>query len=111
MEDGFPDTLPAGVCCVLGTPLGVALFPVVPVSCCVVITASDKVVIVGVVGLDKSTLTGVKADCVGFSTICWQDWPPLEATEAQICAFCISRVIGTITVMGIFNVVLFTLIS
>ena len=41
-----------------------------PVSCCVVGTAAERVVTVGVVGFDKSTLTGVKADCVGFNTIC-----------------------------------------
>jgi hypothetical protein len=41
-----------------------------PVHCCVVGTAADRVVTVGVVGLDKSTLTGVNADCVGFNTIC-----------------------------------------
>jgi hypothetical protein len=55
LEDGFPDTLPAGVCCVLDGALGVALFPVVAVGCCVV----GCVVTVGVAGLDKSTFTGV----------------------------------------------------
>jgi hypothetical protein len=59
LEDGLPDTLPAGVCCVLDGALGVALFPVVPLACCVVGCAEGKVVTVGVVGLDKSTLTGV----------------------------------------------------
>jgi hypothetical protein len=55
LEDGLPDTLPAGVCWVLDGALGVALFPVVAVSCCVV----GCVVTVGVAGLDKSTFTGV----------------------------------------------------
>ena len=57
LEDGLPDTLPAGVCCVFDGALGVALFPVVAVGCCLVGCA--EVVTVGVVGLDKSTLTGV----------------------------------------------------
>ncbi|MGC2425518.1 MAG: hypothetical protein WA421_00665 [Nitrososphaeraceae archaeon] len=47
MEDRLPDTLPAGVCCVLDGALGVALFPVVVVGCSV----SGCVVTVGVAGL------------------------------------------------------------
>jgi hypothetical protein len=69
LDNGFHETLPAGVCCVLVGPLGVALFPVVPVSCCAGGSASDRVVTRGA-SLDKSTFTGVKADCVGFNTIC-----------------------------------------
>ena len=69
LDNGFPETLPAGVCCVLVGPLGVALFPVVPVNCCVDGTAADKVVTKSA-SLDKSTFTGVNADCVGFKTIC-----------------------------------------
>jgi hypothetical protein len=37
---------------------------------CVEGTAADSVVTVGVVGIARFTLTGVKAVCVGFSTIC-----------------------------------------
>jgi hypothetical protein len=60
LEDGLPDTLPAGVCCVLDGALGVALFPVVPVGCCVIgCCVVGCVVTVGVAGLDKSTFTGV----------------------------------------------------
>jgi hypothetical protein len=44
----------------------------VPVNCCCVVVGVCVVigVTVGVVGLDKSTFTGVYAVCVGFITIC-----------------------------------------
>ena len=54
LEDGLPDTLPASVCCVLDGALGVTLFPVVAVGRCVDDCAEDKVVTVGVFGLNMS---------------------------------------------------------